>query len=134
VNKLTKINKLKHHLARVSFSIYGKHIEVVGLIDSGNSLVDKVTNKPVIVISVAALKKHFKDSAIYNFKDSVFCERFVDCVLAGGARLKMPILDIGSVCIKRDDEVKSFDCVLGFVDQKFCDEKDYQCLIHRNCF
>ena len=132
--KLTKINKLRQHIAHVSFSLFGKHIEVVGLIDSGNSLMDNVTNKPVVVISVHALKKHFKDFWGVDMHSNALCQHFVDCVVAGGKKFQMPIFDIGSVCVKRGVEIKSFDCVLGFVTQKFYDEKDYQCLIHRNCF
>ena len=115
----------------VSFFINGKHIEVVGLLDSGNSLKDTKTRKPVIVISSKVLKKYFSDFEFEMMLKKSFCDYFLDCETASGSRFKMPVIDIGKVMINQNNFIKSFDCVLGVVNQKFYNKK-YECLLHQD--
>ncbi len=132
VRTIKNYKTLHDYLAIVSFSIFNKHIEIIGLLDSGNTLKDNLTKKPVIVVSIELMKKYFKDISRYEFEKSGFCERKINCVSAGGLNFEMPIFDIGAVCVKSGSSIKSYDCVLGFVNQKFYDEKNYQCLLHRD--
>jgi len=132
VKTIKDYKTLHDYLAIVSFSVFNKHIEIIGLLDSGNSLKDTLTKKPVIVVSIDLMKKYFKDITRHNFEKSGFCERKINCVSAGGLSFEMPIFDVGAVCVKSGDSIKSYDCVLGFVNQKFYDTKNYQCLLHRD--
>ena len=112
--------------------LLGKHIEMVGLIDSGNSLIDSKTNKPVVVVSSSIIKKHFNSLDVKFDGKNDLCKRFIECVAVGGISFKMPIIDVESVTITTNNTAKRFDCVIGVVNQEFCDAKNYQCLIHRN--
>lgn len=132
--KLSKEKFYKKHLTKVSFYLFGKHIKVVGLIDSGNSLKDTKTGKSVIIVSINALKKHFEGIEYDSLLKTGFCRRTISCEVAGGSRFEMPIVNIGNACVGCENETKIFDCVLGIVDQKFCDEKKYDCLVSRDFF
>lgn len=132
VHKLSKFKTLKNYLAGVSFMFMGKHIEIVGLLDTGNSLVDDVTHKPVVIVSINAIKRYFSDLSIDSIKNGFVCDRVINCVSAGEKSFKIPVYDVGEICIKRDGEIKSQKCVLGFANREFCDDKDYQCLLHRD--
>ena len=132
VRKWVNYKNLKPYLANVSFMLLGKHIEMVGLIDSGNSLIDSKTNKPVVVVSSSIIKKHFNSLDVKFDGKNDLCKRFIECVAVGGISFKMPIIDVESVTITTNNTAKRFDCVIGVVNQEFCDAKNYQCLIHRN--
>ena len=129
VRGLSKFNTLKNYLANVSFMFMGKHIQIVGLYDTGNTLIDDVTHKPVVIVSSDALKKYFAD---INFEKDFVCDRCVECVSAGEACFSVPVYDVGEICIKQGGEIKCERCVLGFVERGFYDDKNYQCLLHRD--
>ncbi len=130
--KLSKQKTFNNYLAKVSFLLYGKHIEITGLLDSGNSLIDLKTNKPVIVISSNSLRKYFMNFDFENVLESGFCCRSIRCESAGGSVFQMPIVSIDNVCVKQGEIKKEIKCMLGIVNQKFYDEKKYDCLIHRD--
>ncbi len=130
--KMSKNKHLKNNLAKVSFFLYGKHIEITGFLDTGNSLIDKTTGKPVIVISANCLKKYFKNFKFQGLKKGEFCDRLISCECAGGTAFEMPIVKIDKVCVCHDGERKHISCMLGIVNQNFYDEKKYDCLIHRD--
>ena len=135
VYNLTKKKKLKTFLMKVSFLAFGKHIEIVGLLDTGNSLYDTKTKKAVIVVSCQALKKYLPKNIYKNITNNNFNElglsNIIEYVSVGGKILSMPIVDVGSVKIDDGVCVKKFDCVLGISSQPFA-EKDYECLLHRD--
>lgn len=135
VYNFTKKKKLKSFLMKVSFLAFGKHIEIVGLLDTGNSLYDTKTKKAVIVISCQALKKHLPKNIYKNITNNNFNDlglsNIIEYVSVGGKTLSMPIVDVGSVKIDDGNCVKKFDCVLGISSQPFA-EKDYECLLHRD--
>lgn len=132
--KMSQEKSIKSFLSKVSFCLYGKHIEVVGLLDSGNSLVDTKTGKFVIVISAKSLKKFFDNFDYEMVLKNGFCSRKILCEVAGGLCFEMPVVDIGKASVMVGFEKKNFDCVLGIVNQKFYDEKKYDCLLHREFF
>lgn len=125
--KIKKDDFKRKYLSTVSFLLFGKHIEIVGLLDTGNTLRDTKTNKPVLVVSLKVLKKYFNN---IDFEKNGF--RKILCEGAGGFQFYMPIIDIGKVCVSNKLKTKSYECVLGVVDQKFYDEKKYDCLLHRD--
>ena len=132
--KMSKEKTIRNFLSKVSFCLYGKHIEVVGLLDSGNSLVDTKTGKGVIVISAKSLRNFFDNFDYEMVLKNGFCSRKISCEVAGGLCFEMPVVDIGKATVASGFEKKSFDCVLGIVNQKFYDEKRYDCLLYREFF
>ena len=127
---------LNHFLRKVSFYAFGKHIEIVGLLDSGNTLIDDQSKKPVIVLSLYALKKILPkvsyDAVLKKDFSSLGVSHNLKIKFASGEVSQIPIIDIKSVNIVEDSKLKTFDCVIGLVDHKFENDETYQCLLHRN--
>ena len=129
--KMSKYKEIKKLLLKVSFELYGKHIKINGLMDSGNSLIDTKTGYPVVVVSAKTLKKYFDDFDYKMILSNGFCSRSVLCEVAGGFSFKMPIVDVGQITLDVGGESKKFKCVIGVVNQKFCGRKSYECLLHK---
>lgn len=131
----SKTKTLNSFLSKVSFYLFGKHIEITGLLDSGNMLYDTKSGKPVVVISVVVLKQllPFEDykKFIQGDYSSVRLFNKLNYVAAGGKSHSMPIFDIGTITISINAKNTKKECVIGVVNQEFENGK-YQCLLHRD--
>lgn len=130
LKRLLKSRKFNKFLSKVSFSIFGKHIEVTGLLDSGNSLFDTSSGLPVVVLSFQALKKEFPN---LTFQEIVIhTKNYVNCVTANERAFKLPLIDVKHIEIECDKEKKKCNCVIAVTNQKFYDDKKFDCLLHRD--
>lgn len=130
--KLSKRKKMKNFLSKVSFFLFGRHIEITGLIDSGNTLCDTKTKKPVVVVPLSVLSKFLSESECGMIRD----RRYFGLDVSGeleyetvSGKGKMPIVDIGEAKIERNGEVLPYKCVLGIISSNLADEKKYECLL-----
>lgn len=133
--KLAKDKKFKNFLSKVSFYLFGRHIEITGLIDSGNALYDTVTKKSVVIIPLSVLRKFLSESECDMIRDKNYfgleISHELEYVTVGGKKSYMPIVDIGEIQVERNGEKQNFECVLGIVQENFADEKKFECLLHR---
>lgn len=133
---LSKQKLVKNYLAKVSFSYCCQHIEFVGLLDSGNSLTDKITGKPVIVVSTKSLKRYLPKADYEKIERGDFSplkvSHVTNFVTAGEKTSYMPVADVGSVTVEVDGLPKKVECVLGFVNQNFSEEGGFDCLLHKD--
>ena len=128
---------IQSFLYKVSFSLFDNHIEINGLLDSGNSLYDTKTGKAVVIVSLSSIKKFISKEML----EKLFSEKYdelhtfnkVSCVTVGGNKITIPIIDIGEVKIEQASQGKSktCKCVLGITKEKFAENNDYECLLHR---
>jgi len=136
VRLLSHRRVLKNYLTKVSFSLFCQHIEIVGLLDSGNSLTDTKTGKPVVIMSIKSLKKYLPKhdylKVVAGDYSPLHVSNFLDYVTVGGKGTNMPIVEIENIVVEKGDKVKKLDCVIGFVDQKFGGDDGYECLLHRD--
>ncbi len=131
---LPKRKKLKNLIQKVSFFLFGRHIEITGLIDTGNTLIDTKTQKPVIVISLSVLEKFLSENEIQMLAS----KNYYGLNISGSLKYKsvagdgeMPIVDIGKVKIIRGKEEFYYNSVLGIVSEDLTTEK-YDCLLGRD--
>ncbi len=133
---LSKTKSIRTFLSKVSFSVFGKHIEITGLLDSGNSLYDSKTGKAVIVVSVSALKKVLPKEQyqkfMYGDMSAVPVSHFISYVSVGGKTADMPIIDVGSATVKVKSGSKQFQCVIGLVNHSLDNSGGFECLLHRD--
>lgn len=126
---LEENKKIKQFLANVSFSILDKHISVYGLIDSGNSLRDPVTRKPIILISKKVLNKILSENDTQEFlKTKCHCLR---CETVGSSEIIIPVYKCREIKIRVGEEIKMVSCMIALVDNKFENGK-YDCLLPRD--
>lgn len=129
VRNINKNKFLREHLANVSLSIKEKHISFYGLIDSGNCLVDPLTRKPVIIVSLDSLKK-FLSSEDIDWLIKFKCRK-IKCDTVSGSGFEIPIFDNKNVMLKFKDRCEDVSCAVGIVDKTF-DNGKYDCLLHRD--
>ena len=135
ISSLEDNKKLKKYLSKVSFSILGKHIEVTGLLDSGNSLYDTKTGKAVVIVSTSILKKilshdEYKDVLCGDYS-ALGASDSVEYVTVGGTPRDMPIIRDVMVKVFCNGEACTKCCSLGFVNQTFGTNK-FECLVHKD--
>lgn len=125
----------KSFLSKVSFSIYGKHIDMVGLLDSGNSLYDNDNCTPVIVVSADMMKNVFNkqkhaDSENGNWKNFKI-DGYIDYVSVGtkSEQSKMPVIRNVLVKVETSGRVQKKICSIGFMDEIF-QKKHFNCIVH----
>jgi hypothetical protein len=130
-----KEKRLRQFMSKVSFCVNGKHIEVTGLLDSGNSLYDTKSGNAVIVVSTNALKQVLTKSEYLRFmqgeNDIIGITDKVSYVCVGGKKSEMPIISDVCVTIKHSSETQKHKCSIGFINQKFGENK-FECLVHKD--
>lgn len=129
VSYLSQRKILKERLVHLSFLLFGKHIEFVGFIDSGNSLYDSLTKKPVIVASKKSLEKFFNPSDLENILK--VSGRTLECETISDSKFKLQVFNIKNLIVSDGKSTREKSCVLGVVDKVFENTK-YDCLLHRD--
>ena len=136
VTKITKTTKIKSFIRKVSFFAFGKHIEIMGLLDTGNVLYDTKTKLPVIIVNVKSLKKYlpqkdYQNITNKNYLNSCF-SHYLKVMTISKEQEEIPIIIPRFVVIKNGGDVKNVKCVLGFVNHNFENSNAYDCLLHRD--
>lgn len=129
VKNIDKNKFLREHLANVSLIINGKHISFYGLIDSGNCLVDPLTRKPVIIVSLNSLKK-FLSSEEIDLLLRLKCRK-IKFDTVSGSGFEIPVFDNKNITLKFKEKIEDVSCVVGIVDKNF-DNGKFDCLLHRD--
>lgn len=119
----------KSFLTKVSLNLNGKHIYLYGLIDSGNSLFDSLTRKPIVLISLKSLQKNFSKDEIDNLLKTR--SRCIKCDTISGSGLEIPLFKVNNFEIIADCECKKVNCMIGIVNHEF-ERGKFDCLLHRD--
>lgn len=131
---LSKVGAIKKYSTKVSFFIFGKHIEITGLFDTGNSLYDTKTKKPVVVVSMSALKRIIPRDNYKRLIDgddfAIDFSHYIKFVSVGSQEADMPIVDVGSIVLHKSGGDELRPCVIGFVRQRFDDFGGFEGLLH----
>lgn len=126
---LPKNRNLGRYFVEMSLSRNEKHINIYGLIDSGNSLIDPITNKPVILLSKKSFLKLFSKTELNEMLTNQ-CRR-VACETISGDKIEIPIFENISVKLKFEKEFVIANCVVGFSGIRF-ENGGYDCLLNRD--
>lgn len=112
----------------MSLKLFDKHISFYGLIDSGNTLYDTKTNRPVILISIPSLSKFLEhEKIVWMIKNKC---RNIKCETIAGSDFNIPIFS-SDVLLRVNEETEQINCMVGLVEQKFENGK-FDCLLHRD--
>ena len=136
IHNLSRNKNIKNFLKKISFLAFGRHIEIMGLIDSGNVLYDTKTNLPVIIVNIQSLKKFLPQNTYKNITTNNYNElgvsHYLKAVSISNFEIDIPIIEIKKVKIFDSENAKEVKCVLGVVNHKFENANLYDCLIHRD--
>lgn len=136
VNCFSKNKSLKSFLTKVSFSVLGKHIEITGLVDSGNSLYDTKTGKAVVVVSASAFKNILPRAEYLRLLSGDFSvlpiTHQINFVSIDGKTSDLPVFDIGNISVGSKLKPKTFKCVIGITLHELGEGKNFECLLHKD--
>jgi hypothetical protein len=113
----TKIQKVKYqNYYEVSIYFYNhRHLNVTGYLDTGNQLVDPITNKPVILIDRRLTKGVIQiRTPIYVYYNALNCHNVLECikpsyVLINNKKYKNVLIGFMNNKISMD----GIDCILN---------------------
>ncbi len=128
--RLIEKNKFKKRFfVNVSFSLFGKHINLYGLIDSGNSLFDPLTRLPVVLVSFDVLKNILSSGELDYLLTKK--SRKISCDIISGSKMEISIFKINKFLVKNENETQKHMCMVGVVEHRF-DRGKFDCLLHRD--
>lgn len=125
----------------VELECKSKKVESMAYLDSGNTLVDPVTNKPVVIIGLKTFSKLHNDVKLENLLmkklDQIKIEgaHYIEYQTLNNQKMSMLITPIDKIEMKNKKEKNGLkDCVLGLSFAKF--QKSFGCdiLLNQNCF
>ena len=128
VRNLENKKKFGNFLAKISLSLMDKHIRFYALVDSGNSLLDPLTKRPVLLISKESLSRFIGEE---NMKLLIDNSRFLKCQAISGVQINIPIISIQKIIINFNGFSKEYKCALGVVENRF-ERGKYDCLLPRD--
>lgn len=128
IRNLENKKKFGNFLAKLSLSLMGQHIRFYALVDSGNSLLDPLTKKPVLLISRESLSRYISEEDI---KLLINNSRLLKCQAISGVQINIPIISIQKIHINFNGLTKEYKCALGVVENRF-ERGKYDCLLPRD--
>ena len=94
-NMLNKQN-IHNFLYKVSFYLFEKHIEITGLLDSGNSLYDTKTGKAVMIVSLKSIKNYLDEEVYRKLLEGDYTGLNIinklDCITVVENKITIPII------------------------------------------
>lgn len=133
---LSKKKTLNSFLANVSLNLFGKHIEVTGLLDSGNSLYDTENGKAVIIVSAQVLKKVLDrddySKVLKGDLSTINVIKHIQTVTIGEENFNLPVIGECQIEVEQSGRTKSFDCEVGLICHDLDSDGSFECLLHKD--
>lgn len=138
----------KDYYRDVIISLNGNSVEIVGFIDTGNELVDAVSNKPVVIVDINYVKDLFDDSTFYEIKKAYDKgdENLVDFMFKKLDNYNFRLLKYGTISscdeymigivpsktiIKYNQSQLFIDCVIGIYPSVLSNDNKFQGLLYK---
>ena len=124
----------------ISLIIDNRQINMKGLLDSGNGLIERRTGLPVVIISLTTLMRVYKlkdiQTAIESGKsDKIKNVRFINYSTVAGTSKKMLIFDADELILKDENkEISIKNFALGLCMHDFKSKDDFEILLNPAIF
>ena len=138
----------KDYYRDVIISLNGNSVEIVGFIDTGNELVDTLSNKPVVIVDINYVKALFDDSTFYEIKKAYDkgSEYLIDFMLRKLDNYNFRLLKYGTISssneymigvvpsktiIRYKQSQLFIDCVIGIYPKSLSNDNKFQGLLYK---
>ena len=132
----------------VTISLNGNSIEVIGFIDTGNELVDTLSNKPVVIVDINYVKSLLDNDTFCQIKKAYEngTEYLIDFMLKKLDNYNFRLLKYGTISssneymiglvpsntiIRYKQNQLFIDCVIGIYPKALCDDNKFQALLYK---
>lgn len=123
---ITEIQRLNQCRCRVTLYFMGKEDTVEALIDTGNSLTDPVTGRPVCVIEKQAVETLIRERAGEL--------RYISFHSVGTENGKLPVIQLDRMCVHREEECWIRHPVIGISRERISAGGRYQMILNPDVF
>lgn len=124
---ITYIQRIQNYKCKVTLYIGSRQLTVDGMIDTGNSLADPLTGKPVCVMSRKEAKQAFGEEKIHSV-------RYIPYHSVGKEEGTMPIIEFQKMCIHRADECWIERPLIGIGDEHISAQGEYAIILNPEIF
>lgn len=117
------LRRIEEFQCRVTFYLDGEKYSLKALIDSGNSLMDPDTGKPVCIMERSIIEPLLKKRGLAMLS-------FVPYNSLGNVNGELPTVQLGRICIHRNTEKWVEKPVIGICSQKLSSGGEYQMILN----
>lgn len=117
------LRRIDEFQCRVTFYLDGEEYSWRALIDSGNSLTDPDTGKPVCILEQSVIEPLLKRRGLAMFS-------FVPYSSIGNTNGELPTVQLGRICIHRSTEKWVDNPIIGICSQKLSSDGKYQMILN----
>ena len=138
----------KNYFRDVTIYLNGNSIEIVGFIDTGNEMVDTLSNKPVVIVDINYIKGLFNDNTFYEIKKAYDNgnDYLIDLMLKRLDNYNFRLLKYGTISssdeymlgivpsrttIKYKEKILYIDCVVGIYPKALSKDNKFQALLYK---
>lgn len=106
---------------------WGEKCTLKALIDTGNSLRDFLTDRPVCVVEKKAVEDFVKENTIKGLRTTSFHS-------VGTEKGEIPVMELEKMCVHKEKECWIFNPVIGICTEHISDDNGYQMLLNPDIF
>jgi stage II sporulation protein GA (sporulation sigma-E factor processing peptidase) len=117
------LRKIEEFQCNVTFYLDGEQCNMKALIDTGNSLMDPDTGKPVCIVERRSIEPLLKKRGLAMLS-------FVPYRSLGNTKGELPTIEIGKICIHRQSDRWIENPVIGISSQNLSARGNYQMILH----
>lgn len=141
---------LSEYIKLIVIEINNKTIKINGLIDTGNELIDSLTNKPVIVVEIDSICKLLKTETIENIKKFYSNEEksYLDIFMKSETGINFTLIQYNTISSKGESmlgiipskiliandhkALEPINAIVGIYPNKLNTKNEYQALLHKD--
>lgn len=138
----------KDYFRDVTIYLNGNSVDIVGFIDTGNELIDAVSNKPVVIVDINYVNELFSDNTFNEIKRAYENgnDYLIDLMLKKLDNYKFRLLKYGTISsgdeymigivpsktiIKYKQKQLYIDCVIGIYPKALSNDNKFQALLYK---
>ncbi len=146
--EIRKNKEDKNYLRDVTIFLNGNSIDVVGFIDTGNELIDAISNKPVVIVDINYVNGLFSDDTFNEIQKAYDNgnDFLINLMLKKLDNYNFRLLKYGTISsgeeymigivpsktiIKYREKQLYIDCVIGIYPKSLSNENKFQALLYK---
>ena len=124
-NFVSKLHRWNQCHVRVRIRFKNQETEVDALIDTGNSLYDSLTGKPVSIVARECVKGLLQDSDVL---------RYISLQTLTNRESFLPIICVEKIWILNEEKTCFYQVMFAVADEEFSKNRKYQVILNPNLF
>ncbi|MEF9942191.1 MAG: sigma-E processing peptidase SpoIIGA [Lachnospiraceae bacterium] len=121
------IHRVNRYQCKVQLYFNEHSFQVTAIIDTGNSLEDPLTNRPVCIIDKHTARQLISEAEL----DSMRCIHYHTI---GKTQGELPVFQLNKMCVVKEQEYWVYEPVIGVCEESISTTEEYQMILNPNIF